>query len=174
LNYFTFVVVGVVVVVDKLVVDVLVVDEVVVDVLVVVNASVDVSVVVETTASACDVSVSNSNTAAVPVVGATVGGGASSCTVWSVTTSADGGVTVAAGGDDSVAGLLEACGDVGRAFTLLRATVGRFFEAALVAFLTNRLDAALQRFPPQHRMIQLRAPCNSIFKHLLLHFGCSF
>jgi hypothetical protein len=70
LKSFTFVVVGVEVVVDVLVVDVLVVDVVVADVLLV-NASVEVSVVVETTTSACDVGTSESDTV-VLAIGATV------------------------------------------------------------------------------------------------------
>jgi hypothetical protein len=48
---------------------------------------------------------------------------------------------------------------------LLRATVWRFVE---VAFKGNRLVAALQRCPPQHRMIQLRTLCPPAHKFKLL------
>jgi hypothetical protein len=140
LNYFTFVVMGVVVVVEMLVVEVLVVDA---------------TVVVETTTSASVVGTSELRSEVVAldigtatrVVGATtLDIGSASSGVTTSVTAGGGAATVVSGGDFRRVCLL-----------LLRASVGRL-EAALVAFTANRLETAVQRCPPpQHRMIQLRA-----------------
>jgi uncharacterized protein GlcG (DUF336 family) len=53
-------------------------------------------------------------------------------------------------------------GDGGRVLALLRAIVGRWV-AALVALTAKRLDTAVQRCPPQHRIIQLRTPAQQLF-----------
>jgi hypothetical protein len=131
LNCFTFVVVGVVVVVDVLVEEVVVAASVV---------DVDVD---ETTTSECIVGASESVIElALLDVGATSG----------VTTSA-GAATVAAG----VGAAAEM--ECGRVSALLKAAVGRI-ETARVTLTVSRLVTALQRRPPQHRMIQKRTCCS--------------
>jgi hypothetical protein len=133
LNCFTFVVVGVVVVVEVLV-DVLVEE---------VEVAASVVDVDETTTSECIVGASESVIElALLDVGAASG----------VTTSA-GAATVAAG----VGAAAEI--ECGRVSALLKAAVGRI-ETARVTLTVSRLVTALQRRPPQHRMIQKRTFCS--------------
>jgi hypothetical protein len=134
-------------VVDIPVVDLPVVDLPAVDVLVV-NNSVDVSVVVETT-SACAVGASDT-VMVVLGVGASVGSAS-----FLVATSS-GGAAMVSGGSAVVAAVFG--GVCGRVSDLPKAIVMRLV-ATLVALTRIRLDAALQRCPPQHRMIQLRVLC---------------
>jgi hypothetical protein len=82
---------------------------------------------------------------------------ASSSVACSVATSAGGGAMVPLGsGATAVLEVSGGCRDVTRISALLRATVWRMVVARVAFTVTRRLDAAVQRCPPQHRMILIR------------------
>jgi hypothetical protein len=117
---------------------------VVVVVEVVVVLVVNVSVVFETATSGSVVGASESVTEVVELE--------ESAASLGVTTSAGGTATLVGGGATAVEAVV---GNARRVFALFKATVGRS-ETMLVAFAYGRLDTALHRRPPQHRMIQKR------------------
>lgn len=116
----------------------------------VIDTSDEFSAVVKTTASSCDIVVSDSVPAVIGAVISAFGAAAF------LLTSSAGTVKVAVGGGGVVVEAI-VCE---RALVLLSAT-DWCLMAALVELVANRLDTALQRCPPQHRIIQLRALCAS-------------